>query len=178
LKYRYLKLNLPERGIYDIGTIGKLDYYHFILEDDEEIFMILEFRFSKLPYRQKKQQYKVIGDAGYKYKIIQSIFNHKYTILTPQRKRLTKFAFDQIIGFHHSSNDYNMIYAVGFIGNRVYAIYQDGDIKVLPYSKEEYLTNKHRYDESIRLHKMILRESKFNNIIKETLHKYIYKNRA
>ena len=68
-----------------------------------------------------------------------------------------------------------MIYAVGFIGNRVYAIYQDGDIKVLPYSKEEYLTNKHRYDESIRLHKMILRESKFNNIIKETLHKYIYK---
>lgn len=120
----------------------------------------------------------MIGDAGYKYKIIQSIFNHKYTILTPQRKRLTKFAFDQIIGFHHSSNDYNMIYAVGFIGNRVYAIYQDGDIKVLPYSKEEYLTNKHRYDESIRLHKMILRESKFNNIIKETLHKYIYKNRA
>lgn len=99
------RLKLPKQGVYDIGTIGKLDYYHFTLESDE-IFVILEFRFSKLPYRLNKQQYKMIGDAGYGYKIIQSQFNHKCTILTPQRKYLTKFVFDQIIGFHHSSNNF------------------------------------------------------------------------
>ena len=86
------------------------------------VFNIIEFRFSKLPYQQQQQQYEVIGDAGYGYEIIQSAFNHKYSILTPQRKYLTKFVFDEIIGFHHSSSDFNTIYAIGFQENRVFAM--------------------------------------------------------
>ena len=166
------KLNLPEHDVYDIGTIGKLDYLHFTIEDDE-IFVILEFRFSKLPYKQKKQQYKVVGNAGYKHKIIQSTFNHKYSILTPQRKYLTKFVFDEIIGFHHSSNDFNTIYAIGFQENRVFAIYQDGKIEVLPYSKEEYLNKKHKYYESNKPRKMVINESYIREIIRETLRRYL-----
>ena len=167
------KQELSKSGLFKIGNIGKIEYKIYNLKD-AVVFEILEFFFSKLPYQQKKCQYKVVGDAGYEYKIFQSFPSEKYAILSPQRKYLTRFDFDNIIGFHHSIDDYNKVYAVGFIGNRVYAIYPNSHI----YSKDEYLRNKHRYDESIRLYKMILSESKINNIIKETLHKYINENRA
>jgi hypothetical protein len=163
---------LTKYGWYKIGGIGVFDYKYTRI-NDRCVIEILEFRFSKLPYQQKKQQYTIIGDAGYKYKIIQSIFNHKCSILTPQRKRLTKFVFDQIIGFHHSSNDYNTIYATGFQGDRVFAIYQDGNIKVLPYSKEEYLNKKHKYYESHKPHKKVITESHIRQMVRETLRRYL-----
>ena len=143
-----------------------------------EIFEIIEFYFFKLPYSTQKTKKKTYIDAGYGYKIVQSFPYEKCAILSPKNKYLTNFAFDDIIGFHHSIDDYNKVYAVGFIKDRVFAIYPNSDIEVLPYSKDEYLKNKHRYDESVKLYKMIIRESKINNIIKETLHKYIYENRA
>ena len=149
------KLNLPEQGVYDIGTIGKLNYFHFTLEDGE-IFVILEFRFSKLPYSTQKTKRKIVKDAGYGYKIVQSFPDEKCAILSPKNKYLTNFAFDNIIGFHHSIDDYNKVYAVGFIKDRVFAIYPNSDIEVLPYSKDEYLKNKHRYDESVKFYKMII----------------------
>ena len=125
-------------------------------------------------YTQNKiQQYKVIGDAGYGYKIAQSTVDNKSSIITPQGKCLTKFVFDQIIGFHHSSNDYNTIYAVGFQGNRVFAIYQDGNIQVLPYSKKEYLNKKHQYYESSNPNKIVINESHIRNIVRETLRRYL-----
>lgn len=115
----------------------------------------------------------MVGDAGYNYKIIQSVFNHKCSILTPQRKYLTKFIFDQIIGFHHSSDDYNTIYAIGFQGDRAFAIYQDGNIKVLPSSKEEYLNKKHKYYESHKPHKKVITESHIRQMVRETLRRYL-----
>ena len=51
------------------------------------------------------------------------------------------------------------MYAIGLQENRVFAIYQDVNIKVLPYSKEEYLNKKHKYYESHKLHKKVITES-------------------
>ena len=163
---------LQEYGWYNIGDIGLCEY-QCVRAQNGVVFNIIEFRFSKLPYQQQQQQYEVIGDAGYGYEIIQSAFNHKYSILTPQRKYLTKFVFDEIIGFHHSSSDFNTIYAIGFQENRVFAIYQDGIIEVLPYSKEEYLNKKHKYYESHKTRKMVINESHIRQIIRETLRRYL-----
>lgn len=181
--YRYVNTkminqsHILEHGWYKIGNIGVLEY-RCVNTQDNVLFEILEFYFSKLPYSTQKSKKKKYTDAGYGYKIVQSFPDETYAILTPQKKYLTNFAFDDIIGFHHSIDDYNKVYAVGFIKDRVYAIYPNSDIEVLPYSKEEYLKIKHRYDESIKFYNMIIRESKIDNIIKETLHKYIYENRA
>lgn len=161
---------LLKQGVYQIGTIGRLEYKYFTL-NDTEVFEILEFRFTKFPYTTRKARYSVVGDAGYGYKVIQSTFNEKYALLTPQRRYLTKFVFDNIISFHHSSDDYNTIYAVGFIGDRVYAIYQDGNIQVLPYSKDEYLNKTHKYYESKKHTKgtVILNEAILRKIVCKVL---------
>ena len=181
--YRYVNTkainqsHILEHGWYKIGNIGLLEY-RCVNTQDNVLFEIIEFRFSKLPYSLQKPKKKTYIDAGYGYKIVQSFPDEKCAILSPKNKYLTNFAFDDIIGFHHSIDDYNKVYAVGFIKDRVFAINLNSEIEVLPYSKDEYLKNKHRYDESVKLYKMIIRESKINNIIKESLHKYIYENRA
>lgn len=162
------KTKLTSQGWYKIGSIGTLEYKHFTVED-AEIFEIVEFRFSRLPYRSRGSQYRIVSDAGYGYKVVQSTFNGKCAILTPQRRYLTKFAFDSIIGFHHSSKDYNSVYAVGFIGNRVYAIFQNGNIQLLPLSKEEYLSMKHNYYESIKKKRIMISESKLKRIIQQAI---------
>lgn len=150
---------LTPQGVYTIGTIGTLEY-NYLTVTGAEVFEIIEFRFSELPYATSAPQYTITGDAGYGYKIIQSTFNGLYSILTPQSRQLTKFSFNRMIGFHHSYENYNIIHAIGFIGNRVYEILQDGTIKVLHISKQDYLDKKHRYDESMRrLHALLLTEA-------------------
>lgn len=170
------KQKLSNHGLYTIGSIGKLVYNYFSI-NDTEVFQILEFRFSKLPYTQQTIQtpYKIVGDAGYGYKIVQNTFNGKHSILTPNKKYLTNFVYDDIIGFHHSSNNYNNMYAVGFMNNRVYAIYKDGNIQVLPYSKEQYLTMKHKYYESKQQkpNTVILKESQLRRLIQESIKKIL-----
>lgn len=119
---------------------------------------------------------EIILIGGYTYiitKIIQSVFNHKCSIITPQRKYLTKFVFDPIIGFHYTSDDYNTMYAISLQENRVFAIYQDVNIKVLPSSKEEYLNKKHKYYESHKLHKKVITESHIGQVVRETLRLYL-----
>ncbi len=100
---------------------------------------------------------------------IQSTFNQKRTLLTPRRGFLTRFVFDSIIGFHHSSDDYNTVYAIGFIGNRVYSIFQNGDINLLPLSKDEYLSMKHEYYESVQIRRRLLQESRLKRIIRNAI---------
>ena len=157
---------MSSHGIYKIGKIASLEYNNVIV-NDAEIFEIIEFHFTKLPYAKSVHKYKVVGNAGFGYKIIQSSLNNRYTILTPTRTKLTKFTFDEIIGFHHSSDEYNKIYAIGFIGNRVYSIEMDGNITLLPYSKEEYLTMKHKYYESKQ--RIVITQRQLQRIITETL---------
>jgi hypothetical protein len=169
------KQKLSNHGLYTIGSIGKLVYNYFSI-NDTEVFQILEFRFSKLPYTQQTRQtpYKIVGDAGYGYKVVQSAFNGKHSILTPQKKYLTKFVFDNIIGFHHSSNAYNTIYAIGFINDRAYAIYKNGNIQVLSYTKDQYLNKKHKYYESVNKRtEIILKESQLRRLIQESIKKIL-----
>ncbi len=170
------RTHLNNHGWYKIGKLGTLEYRYFTI-NDTEVFEILEFRFSKPPYTQQSKQnpYKIVKDAGYGYMIVQNTFNGKYSILTPNKKYLTKFVFDDIIGFHHSSNNYNTMYSVGFMNNRVYAIYKDGNIQVLPYSKEQYLTMKHKYYESRQQkpNTVILNESQLRKIIRESIKKVL-----
>ena len=177
--YRYVNIEvisntpLKNYGWYKIGKIGVLEYKR-VTTNSDEIFEVIQFRFSVLPTIKNKKSYNVIGDAGYGYKVIQSTFNGKNTILTPQKTYLTKFIFDNIIGFHHSSNDYNTIYAVGFINNRAYAIYQNGNIQSLPYTKEQYVNQKHKYYEVKQYHnKIVLTENQLRNIIKKTIQEFL-----
>lgn len=167
------------------NLIFKMDYwgdiiYSRIIHQKQVYIIVTGFKFNGINFKKwlkhqplNSKNYSIVGDAGYRYKIIQSTSNNKYAILTPQRKYLTKFVFDEIIGFHHSSNDFNTIYAIGFQENRVFAIYQDGKIEVLPYSKEEYLNKKHKYYESLKPRKMMINESHIRQIIRETLRRYL-----
>lgn len=148
------RTQLTQHGWYRIGTIGLIEYKHITL-NDTGVFEILAFHFFRLPYPTPRCRYILTGDAGFGYKIIKSTFNGLYSILTPQQTQLTKFTFDNIIGFHHSSEDYNEILAIGFIGNRVYSITEDGNVVLLRMSKKGYLETKHRYDEN-RRHRLFM----------------------
>lgn len=125
--------------------------------------VVTDFDFNQSNFRKwithkslEKFPYLEVGDAGYGYKIVQHDDTNKQTLLTPQGKLLTKPIFDNIIGFHHSKDNYNIIHAIGFIGDRVYSISNNGNVTLLYISKEDYLNQKHRYDEtSIRLGKII-----------------------
>ena len=154
------KQHLSKHGWHKIGTIGVIEYY-YITVTDTEVFEIVEFRFAKLPYA-----YKITDDAGYGYKIIKSTLNGLFSILTPQKTQLTNFKFDNIIGFHHSTEDYNVIHAIGFIGDRVYEIMRDGTIQVLHMSRTDYLDQKHRYDECKKRFMHYLIENKQNKTYK------------
>ncbi len=161
-----------EHGRFNIGNIGILEYKRILLLD-VEVIEIIQFRFSKLPYSKQENgsQYRIVANAGYGYKVVQSAFNGKHSILTPQKKYLTKFVFDNIIGFHHSSNAYNTIYAIGFINDRAYAIYQNGNIQVLPYTKDQYLNKKHKFYESTN--SVVILESQLRRLIQESIKKIL-----
>lgn len=163
--YRYIneniisKQNLSNQGIYPIGKIGTLEYKHFAL-NDVEVFEIIEFRFSKLPYKTQNSKIKIVGDGGYGYKITQSLFNNKCAILSPQNKRLCKYVFDDIIGFHNHFGYNENPTAIGFIGDRVYKIEMDGNISLIwNMSKSDFLNMKQQIDDAKKRLKCLIRES-------------------
>lgn len=170
---------LGENLIFNMKYWGSI-IYNRVMVNNQICIIITNFRLNYNNFKKwinhqtiSDEKYSIVGEAGYGYKIIQSTSNNKHTILTPQRKYLTKFVFDEIIGFHHFSDDYNTIYATGFQGDRVFAIYQDGNIKVLPYSKEEYLNKKHKYYESHKPHKKVITESHIRQMVREALRRYL-----
>lgn len=103
--------------------------------------------------------------------------SQKYGLVDSLLQPLVKQKFDDIINFHHSTEDYNKIHAIGFLGDRVYSISQKGDITLLHISKQDYLNKKHRYDESNKRYVGILdyiTEQKYNTIYKmKSLTQYI-----
>ncbi|MGN0993019.1 MAG: hypothetical protein ACI4PE_03775 [Bacilli bacterium] len=167
--HRYVNPNsicqntLFSKGVYNIGTIGSLSYKLFEINGNQ-VFEIIEFHFKKLPYSKSTKRYEIIFDAGYGYKIIRSTKTNKCAILTPQKTMLTKFAFDDIIGFHHSSDNYNEQYAIGFIGDRVYYIKMNGEVILLHLSKEDYLSMEHKFYESYNIS-----PTKLCNLITESI---------
>lgn len=111
----------------------------------------------------------VVTDGGYGYKILRHDDSNKETIQTPQGEILFNPIFDDIIGFHHSSSDYDTIHAIGFIGARVYSIAMDGKITLLHTSKSAYLSSPHLYYESKVQNKEIAHEKHCSKaIITET----------
>ena len=70
----------------------------------------------------------------------------------------------------HSMEDYNKIHAIGFIGDRVYSILPNGKINLLHMSKNDYLSIKHRYDES-RKNKRL--KTIINEAVFKALRRYI-----
>ena len=162
---------LSQKGLYQIGSIGTLSYKCYAL-DDTYVFEIIEFRFTRLPYETSaSQEYTIIGDAGYHYKIVRSHKNGLCTILKPNGTLLTKYFFDDIIGFHHASHDFNVLYAIGFKGDRVYKIYTDGNIELERHSKQQYLSMKHNFYESKQhIH---IKKSQLVQLIKESIKRYL-----
>ena len=165
------QLHLSQKGLYQIGSIGILEYNYFT-SNDSEIFEIIEFRFTRLPYDSSaSQEYTIIGDAGYHYKLARPNKNGLSTILKPNGTLLTKYFFDDIIGFHHASHDFNVLYSIGFKGDRVYKIYTDGNIELERHSKQQYLSMKHNFYESKQhIH---IKKSQLVQLIKESIKRYL-----
>ncbi len=147
--------NANARGSISMGRIGEL-FYQIYEVGGINIVVVEKFYFKWLPFTtlmavaSSKNRLCKIDDAGYSYSIIQDSITKKMAIRKPNSQYLTKFVFDEIIGFHHSTEDYNKIHAIGFIGDRVYSIPLDGELKLLHMSKNDYLSMKHRYDEMLR----------------------------
>ena len=159
------------KGSMSLGRIGEL-YYNIYEVGGTNVVIIEKFYFRWLPFaklsKSSKSRFNKIDDAGYGYSVVQDINSQKMAITKPNKQPLTKPVFDDIIGFHHSTEDYNKMHAIGFIGNRVYEILMNGDINILHISKEEYLAMKHRYDEMLR--------RRLDMIIEKNLKQYLSKN--
>lgn len=139
-------------GSYVIGNIGMLRYHIFQLKDSL-VFEIIEFRFSKFPYKQKKITYLIINkNIGNGYKIAKSLSNNKLALFNPKYKQLTKFEFDTISNLKQSKNNPNEIYAIGNKENQKYKITLDG--------KQSLVENKNHF---------IVEKSEFFNLLRESV---------
>lgn len=124
------------------------------------------------PFR-KNRPYSVC-DTCFGYSSVLYDNSQKYSIIGPNGERLVKPVFDDIINFHHSINDYNKIHAIGFMGDRVYSIEMNGNVTLLHISKNDYLKQKHQYDESKQKErKKLLAESYIKSIIYKTIRRVL-----
>ena len=167
-------LDVEYRGTISLGRIGEL-YYQIFEAKDANVVVIERFYFSWLPFEKSvtpsKRGFQKLNDAGYGYYIAQNLASQKMAILNRDNKPITKFVFDSIIGFHHSVENYNVIHAIGFIGDRVYSISMQGIPTLLHLSKNDYLSMKHLYDEALR--------RKLNTIVEKHIsNKYLLINDA
>ena len=109
-------------GVLSMGRIGLLSYYIRNV-NGINVVTITEFSFRMLPFMERMSlaspKLIITGDAGYGISIIQNTSTRKYGLSKPNKTLVAKCIFDDIIGFHHSTEDYNKMHAIGFIGNRV-----------------------------------------------------------
>lgn len=177
-----LKYRMPKWG-----TVG----YTKIVVGKDVIVYADTFIYSKrnlynwLNHKSNRNPSYSVCDNCFGFKTILYDNSQKYAILKPDGKRLVKPVFDDIINFHHSSNDYNTLHAIGFINDRVYEISTDGNVVLLHMSKEDYLNAEHKFFEARQRQKIIeykqyntmnntrnrvrLTESQLHNVIKESV---------
>lgn len=177
-----LKYRMPKWG-----TVG----YTKIVVGKDVIVYADTFIYSKrnlynwLNHKSNRNPSYSVCDNCFGFKNILYDNSQKYAILKPDGKRLVKPVFDDIINFHHSSNDYNTLHAIGFINDRVYEISTDGNIVLLHMSKEDYLNAEHKFFEARQRQKIIeykqyntmnntrnrvrLTESQLRSVIKESV---------
>jgi hypothetical protein len=141
----------------------------------KEVFVYTDdFDYSKrnlytwLQHKSNRRPSYSISDTCYGFSSVLYDRTQKCGILKPDGTRLVKPIFDDIINFHHSTDDYSIIHAIGFIGNRVYSISMDGDVTLLHISKNDYINQKHLYDE--------MRKRKLTHIITEVINQYLKQN--
>lgn len=149
---------------------GKLTYSKFMIGTEPIIFVHM-FTYSKrnlwlwLNHKSLRRPSYSVCDTCFGFSTVLFDNTQKYGIIRQDGNRLVKPVFDEIINFHHAIDDYNLIHAIGFIGDRVYSIRMDGDVVLLHMSKDDYLNLKHRYNEDLK--------RKLNRIITETLNRVI-----
>lgn len=167
---------------YRMPRWGTVIYTKIVINGDVIIFAN-DFLYSKrnlyiwLKHQTNRNPSYSVCDTCFGYSSVLYDNSQKYGILNPDGKRLVKPVFDDIINFHHSTEDYSIIHAIGFIGDRVYSISTNGDVTLLHMSKDDYLKMKHRYDEMIRRKiRIMLNESKkhrLNRVIGRTVRRVL-----
>lgn len=145
----------------------------------ETIIKIEDFRFDNRKFEdwllhiaKNKKTYSVC-DTCFGFSSVLYDNSQKYGILKPDRKPLVKPIFDDIINFHHSTDDYNTIHAIGFIGDRVYSIDMEGNTTLLHKSKVEYLEENHWDEGTMKTENLNLND--VYNFLCESLRKLEYK---
>ena len=148
--------------------------YSKIVVGGEVLIYADDFEYSKrnlfawLKHKSTRIPSYSVSDTCFGFSSVLYDNTQKSGIIKPDGTKHVEPIFDDIINFHHSTDDYNVIHAIGFIGDRIYSISMNGDITLLHISKEDYLNQKHRYDEIIR--------RRLNTIITETINSYLKRN--
>ena len=168
--------------IYTMPRWGKIMFSRIIIGG--EVFVVVTNLKFNQRYFKKWLQHKSsntppysICDTCYGFSSVLYDNSQKYGILKSDGSQLVKLFFDDIINFHHSTENYDIIHAIGFIGDRVYSISMNGEVTLLHISKNDYLSMKHRYDEVIgRINGMVMKEDQkriLKDIIGKTVHKVL-----
>ena len=149
---------------------GKLTYSKYMI--GTELFVVIHsFNYSQrnfwlwLNHKSLRRPSYSVSDTCFGFSTVLFDNTQKYGIIRQDGSRLVNPVFDEIINFHHAIDDYNLIHAIGFIGDRVYSIRMNGDVVLAHMSKDDYLNLKHRYDETLN--------RRLNRIITETLNRVI-----
>jgi len=162
------------RNVHRIPQWGTLIYSKYKI--GREILVVAhEFDYSQrnlwnwLNHKSNRRPSYSVCDTCFGFSSVLYDNSQKYGILKPDGKPLVKPIFDDIINFHHSSNDYNTLHAIGFINDRVYEITTDGNVILLHMSKDDYLNAIHKFFEAKQRCKII--ENKQYNTMKNTRNK-------
>ena len=167
-----IRLTIGYNRRYRMPRWGVVTYSKIVIGGNVLIYAD-DFKYSKrnlyawLRHKSTRSPSFSVSDTCFGFSSVLYDNTQKYGILKPDGNQLVKPIFDDIINFHHSAEDYNFIHAIGFIGDRVYSITMDGNVSLLHISKEEYLKQKHHYDEMLK--------RKLNTIIAETINKFLQK---
>lgn len=127
-------------------------------------------------YKFNEQQTVVIGDLNYNFKLISNQKQNLYGIMTPYDEILIRHYYDRIIPFHHCSENYNRMHAIGIKNGRCFAIDFDGNTEVLSMNASELSTigcrHFHNLGES-KKKQIRLTEAQFKIMLTECITKII-----
>lgn len=173
-----IKLKAGFDKIYRIPKWGTVKYTKFVIGNDVIVYADV-FSYNKqnlydwLNHKSNTKPSYSICDTCFGFSSVLYDNSQKYGILKPDRKPLVKPIFDDIINFHHSTDDYNTIHAIGFIGDRVYSIDMEGNTTLLHKNKVEYLEDNHWDEGTMKTEKLNFKD--VYNLLCEGLRKLEHK---
>ncbi|MDE6522691.1 MAG: hypothetical protein K2L17_07730 [Muribaculaceae bacterium] len=159
-----------------IFTKVTLPYDTFILVTDFKFNEANFFQFIRYHRYSRNGQPIVVGNLNYNYKLITNQGSRLYGIMTPYDEILIRPYYDRIIPFHHCSENYNRMHAIGIKNGRCFAIYFDGNTEVLSMNASELSTigcrHFHNLGES-KKKSIRLTEAQFKRMLTECITKII-----